>query len=210
MTLAPEYEDYLFEQWEHGVFDDYWKQLGIYAEGFYDQFADARDGAHVVVVRRRTRAPRPTTTSGSRSEARAGAAHHGAVDARRSPAHVRRRRRLRAGRDDRRQCRAGLADAAAALVRSLAKGVENGVDDEPTVRIFVMGGGSGRKNAAGRLDHGGRWRSETDWPLPDTRWTPYYLHRDGVAVSREASAAGACRASIDYDPRIRCRRSAGP
>ena len=41
VTLAPEYEDYLFEQWEHGVFDDYWKQLGIYAEGFYDQYVDA-------------------------------------------------------------------------------------------------------------------------------------------------------------------------
>ena len=41
VTLAPEYEDYLFEQWEHGDFDDYWKQLGIYAEGFYDQYVDA-------------------------------------------------------------------------------------------------------------------------------------------------------------------------
>ena len=37
---VPEYEDYLFEQWTHGAFDDYWKQLGIYAEGFYDRFAD--------------------------------------------------------------------------------------------------------------------------------------------------------------------------
>ena len=62
VTLAPEYEDYLFEQWEHGVFDDYWKQLGIYAEGFYDQFVDVP----MITCRRgttRTRAPRPTTTS---------------------------------------------------------------------------------------------------------------------------------------------------
>ena len=41
LTLAPEYEDYLFDEWQHGVFDDYWKQMGIYAEGFYDQFSDA-------------------------------------------------------------------------------------------------------------------------------------------------------------------------
>ena len=40
-TLAPDYENYLFEQWEHGEFDDYWKQLGIYGEGFYDQYVDA-------------------------------------------------------------------------------------------------------------------------------------------------------------------------
>jgi putative CocE/NonD family hydrolase len=40
ISAAPEYEDYLFEQWSHGVFDDYWKQPGIYAEGFYDRYAD--------------------------------------------------------------------------------------------------------------------------------------------------------------------------
>src|SRR5262249_62391908 len=40
VSAAPEYENYLFEQWSHGVFDDYWKQPGIYAEGFYDRYAD--------------------------------------------------------------------------------------------------------------------------------------------------------------------------
>ena len=37
---VPEYEDYLFEQWQHGNFDDFWKQTGIYAEGFYNDFSD--------------------------------------------------------------------------------------------------------------------------------------------------------------------------
>ena len=41
LSLVPEYEDYTYEQWEHGVFDEYWKQLGIYAQGFYRQFSDA-------------------------------------------------------------------------------------------------------------------------------------------------------------------------
>ena len=40
LSAAPEYEDYLFEQWSHGVFDDFWKQPGIYAEGYYDRYAD--------------------------------------------------------------------------------------------------------------------------------------------------------------------------
>ena len=40
VSAAPEYEDYLFEQWSHGVFDEYWKQPGIYAEGYYDRYAD--------------------------------------------------------------------------------------------------------------------------------------------------------------------------
>jgi hypothetical protein len=37
---VPEYENYLFEQWSHGEFDQFWKQLGIYAEGFYDRIPD--------------------------------------------------------------------------------------------------------------------------------------------------------------------------
>ena len=41
LTPAPEYETYTFDQWEHGEFDGFWKQLGIYAEGFYDRFCDA-------------------------------------------------------------------------------------------------------------------------------------------------------------------------
>src|SRR5205807_2055954 len=40
VSLVPEYEAYLFEQWTHGNFDDYWKQPGIYAEGRYEQFPD--------------------------------------------------------------------------------------------------------------------------------------------------------------------------
>jgi uncharacterized protein len=35
-----EYEDYLFEQWSHGTFDDYWRQPGLYPEGFYDRYTD--------------------------------------------------------------------------------------------------------------------------------------------------------------------------
>ena len=29
LTPAPEYENYVYDQWEHGNFDDYWKQIGI-------------------------------------------------------------------------------------------------------------------------------------------------------------------------------------
>src|SRR5262249_59206656 len=40
VTAAPEYEAYLFEQWTHGTFDDYWAQPGLYAAGYYAQSAD--------------------------------------------------------------------------------------------------------------------------------------------------------------------------
>src|SRR5215475_15628728 len=40
VTAAPEYEAYLFEQWTHGTFDEYWAQPGLYAAGYYAQSAD--------------------------------------------------------------------------------------------------------------------------------------------------------------------------
>jgi putative CocE/NonD family hydrolase len=50
------------------------------------------------------------------------------------------------------------------------KGIQNGVDDEPPVKIFVMG-----ENA---------WRNENEWPLARAQATPYYLHSGGKANSR--------------------------
>ena len=39
-----------------------------------------------------------------------------------------------------------------------------------------MGSGDGRRNDEGRVQQGGRWRNEPDWPLPGTEYTPYYVH----------------------------------
>jgi uncharacterized protein len=62
------------------------------------------------------------------------------------------------------------------------KGLDSGIDQEPPVRIFVMGGGSGRRNYEGRLDHGGRWRDEAAWPLARAVYTPFYLRAGGLLV----------------------------
>jgi len=63
----------------------------------------------------------------------------------------------------------------------------------------VMGGGSGRKTAGGKLDHGGRWREEREWPLARAVVTPFYLGSDG-ALSTEAPAAGAPPRTFTFDP----------
>jgi putative CocE/NonD family hydrolase len=47
------------------------------------------------------------------------------------------------------------------------KGNDSGLLDEPPLRIYVMGAN--------------RWRDEEGWPLPDTRYVPYYLHSAGGA-----------------------------
>jgi uncharacterized protein len=77
------------------------------------------------------------------------------------------------------------------------------------VRIFVMGGGTGRKTAAGHLDHGGRWRTETEWPLARALATPYFL-RSGGGLSREEPAADEPPARFVHDPSHPVPTLAGP
>ena len=195
----PEYEEYLFAQWTHGVFDGYWKQLGIYAEGYYDQFADVPQihmsswyDAYVrtatdnyVALSKKKRGPvrliMGPWTHGDRSKSYAGDVDFGAaatIDNNLAP-HWR-AFRLR-------------------WFDHWVRGAANGVDKEPAVRLFLMGGGSGRRNVDGRLDHGGRWIAGDDWPLPQAEFTRYYLHADGRLDTAKPAAKAAPRA-YDYDP----------
>jgi putative CocE/NonD family hydrolase len=199
LSLAPEYEGYVYDQWRHGRFDAYWKQMGIYAEGFYDAFSDAP-----MVHMSSWYDPYPRTATQN---------YIGLSRRKKSPV------RLILGpwtHGDRSLTYAGDVDfgPAATVDGNLAsdfltlrlrwfdcwlKGIDNGVAREPAVRLFVMGGGSGRRNAAGRMDHGGRWRAERDWPIPDTRNTPYYLHGDG-RLALAPPSEGAPPLTYDDDP----------
>ena len=49
------------------------------------------------------------------------------------------------------------------------RGLDNSIDEEPPVRIFVMG-----ENV---------WRGEAEWPLARTRYTDYYIRSGGGANS---------------------------
>jgi putative CocE/NonD family hydrolase len=164
ISLLPEYEDYVYEQWEHGNFDAFWKQIGIYAQGFYSRFSDAAmvhlSGWYDAYSRTATdnyvglskhgRGPVKLImgpwTHGARSTPYAGDVDFGAGSTLDS-------------------------DGGDIFARRLAwfdrylKGMSE-PDRQPSVRLFVMGGGSGHKTAEGRLDHGGRWRSESAWPIP--------------------------------------------
>jgi putative CocE/NonD family hydrolase len=64
------------------------------------------------------------------------------------------------------------------------KGLNNGIDSEPPLDLFVMG-----DNA---------WRKEREWPLARTAWTDYYLHAAGVLnTTRPAEEAAD---EYTYDP----------
>jgi putative CocE/NonD family hydrolase len=183
LSLIPDYEAYVLDQWRHGTFDAYWKQVGIYAEGSYDRFADAAmihlsgwydaysrstTDNYVALSKRKTGPVRLIMgpwTHGARSTTYAGdielgpgstldALGHGDYDAQRL----------------------------AWFDRHL-KGSSKS-DPDPAVRIFVMGGGQdgkgvARKTPEGRLMHGGRWRAESAWPIAHARPTLFHLHGDG-------------------------------
>ena len=52
-----------------------------------------------------------------------------------------------------------------------------------------------------RLDHGGYWRSEPDWPLPGTLETPFYLHAGGGLSQDEPSADKSPSTGYTFDPK---------
>lgn len=79
------------------------------------------------------------------------------------------------------------------------KGADTGVDKEPPVRLYVMGGGDAHKTPEGRLFVGGAWRDEQEWPLARTAPTPYYLRADGtLSPDKPADSAPT---SYAFDPK---------
>jgi hypothetical protein len=51
------------------------------------------------------------------------------------------------------------------------KGMDTGIMNESPVRIFVMAANE--------------WRNADQWPLPETKWTPFYLHENGLLSEHE-------------------------
>jgi len=51
------------------------------------------------------------------------------------------------------------------------KGIENGIMDEPNVRLWVQGTNG--------------WKTASDWPVPETKWIPFYLHPKGLLWEME-------------------------
>jgi hypothetical protein len=80
------------------------------------------------------------------------------------------------------------------------KGIDNAVEREAPVRLYVMGGGDAHKTPEGRVFVGGRWRDEKEWPLTRARATAYYLHGGGV-LSAERPPGPHAPIKYRFDPR---------
>jgi uncharacterized protein len=196
---SPEYEAYLLEQWRHETFDDFWKQVGIYAAGFYDTIPDI-----------------PIALMSSWYDAYVLSTfenYHGLARSGRRPLQL----LMGAGlHGDRNTTFAGDVEFGprASIGGNVAeswlefrrrwfdrwlKGVADDAASEPRMRLFLMGGGSGRKNGEGRLDHGGEWISVADWPPPDSVERRFYLHGAG-RLSETVPDAQTTPLTYDFDP----------
>ena len=175
LKFAPDYEAWLVQAMSHGDYDDFWKNSG---SSVVDHLAEYKD------------VPEYHTTGWYDSWG-AQVANLNFVELRRTKKSL---QRLIIGpwiHSSENRNFAGEAqfteDAALDLwafhlrwFDHWLKGIDNGVDREPPVRIYVMGGGDGHKTAEGRIYAGGHWRDEHEWPLARTRPTSYYLHARGV------------------------------
>lgn len=196
LKFIPEYEDWLVEALAHGANDDFWKQNDVidhpdlYKDiplylvgGWYDSWA-GNTAANFTVLSRRLKGPvylimGPWIHDGQ------GSYQHGQVTF--GPA-------------------AAIPDVRAWHLEwydHWLKGIDNSVGKRAPfatpVRIFVMGTGDGRKTPQGRLNHGGSWREEQEWPLSRAKQTPFYLHSGGE-LSQESPPTSGGSASFQFDP----------
>ncbi len=79
------------------------------------------------------------------------------------------------------------------------KGIDNGIDRQPPVRYFEMGGGAGTVGRERLIQHGGRWRTSPSWPPPHAKPMTCYLHGDGGLRTTPPSAESDST-SYTYDP----------
>ncbi len=194
LRLAPEYEEWLVLAMGHGENDAYWKQPGF---GVVDQISNYEDVPVYLIGGWYDSWARQTTMN----YMVLAKAKKGPIKMIMGPWIHGMHMRSAHGQAD--FGPAAAIDSSAFHLRwydRWLKGVENGVEREAPVKIFVMGGGSEAKTADGRHLHGGTWRDEREWPLARTRFTNYYLHGDGT-LALEKSAEAESHTSYDFDPR---------
>lgn len=201
LSAAPEYEAYLFEQWQNGAYGPYWQRLGLSALEHYGQVPDipvmilnswydpyvATSITNYLGLKEGRKNPTFMAmgpwTHGQRSFSFSGDVDFGADAVFENHFDM-----------------DYLAYRLAWFDRCL-KGKRTGTfDEENPVTLFVMGGGDGTADDTGRLEHGGRWHSFRDWPLDDAKPTALYLEKEG-ALAWQAPTSGEAYAEYVYDPR---------
>jgi hypothetical protein len=199
LQWTPDYEDYLLDIWTRENFDDYWKQIGLCAEEYYDVFSDVPQ-VHMSAWYD------PYSRTATDNYVALSSSKKGPVTLLLGPWTHGARTLTHSGNADFGQ--AAVIDGNLAedfdhlrlrFFDRWLKGKENGLEADPPVKLFIMGGGSGKKNSEQRLEHGGQWRSENEWPLARAQNTPFYLHRGGN-LSIQAPLGESSSSTYLFDP----------
>jgi putative CocE/NonD family hydrolase len=194
---VPTYERWLLDIWQHGEYDEYWaSRPGYSIAGLYDRHADVPIylcGGWYDSYARST-----VTNYSELSERKQGPIRlimgpwiHGTASLDLSHA---------GDADFGPDAPLGYDHFRLRWFDAVLKGARNGMLEQPPVQIFVMGGGSGRKIVdSGKLDVGGQWRAEQEWPLRRTEHTPFYLQPAG-SLSPRRPPAGTSSSRYVFDP----------
>jgi putative CocE/NonD family hydrolase len=191
-SAVPAYEKWFQDYVDHYTYDDYWKQIGLNAQVSYDKYPDIpiyfttgwydffERGSLNNFTAMASRHKSPTKLLiGPWEHMVTGPRYTGDVD-------------FGAGAE---------FDMFAEQLRwfnQILKGEDTGILLEKPVRLFIMGGGNGQKNEAGRMQDGGEWVTSTTWPPAGVTPREYYFHGDGT-LSEQAPASDA-PSVFEYDP----------
>ena len=205
MRRLPSYERWATDIMTHGEYDDYWKQRGyaiseyyeehsdiptLYLGGWYDSYA--RNTCESYMALSKMKESPQVLMMGPWTHAAYEACYSGDLDFGTEAA-------------------IDYNDLKLAWFDHYLKGVHTEVADWSPVRIFTMGAGDGSRailgapgagsEYPGRIYHGGYWRSESAWPLPDTRFTQYYLSGDGLLSTEVPQIDALPPSKYTFDPK---------
>jgi putative CocE/NonD family hydrolase len=192
------YETYLLDQWRQDSFGTYWQQPAIYGRGHYDRFPDVpslhmsswydpyvRSTIENFQAMDRLKSSAAYLVMGPWTHGMRCLTYAGDVDF--GPAAT----------------LSGNLDESYLAFRRHWFDAVLGRDGNPAsfarVRYFLMGGGDGRRDGAGRMRHGGRWRTDTQWPPATARETTFYLHASGQ-LNRTCPVEESAWVEYDFDP----------
>ena len=196
LSRLPTYERWAIDILTHGDYGDYWKQRGYAISEYYDQHADvptlylggwydsyARNTCESYVALSKMKKSPQVLLMGPWTHGQYEVTFSGDVDFG-TESHI-----------DQNDLRLSWFD-------HYLKGLYTEVADWSPVRIFTMGAGDVGQNDEGRLNQGGYWRSEPDWPLPGTSFTAFYLHGDAsLSPAKPEGGVEGPSTGFTFDPR---------
>lgn len=205
LSPIPDYEQFLFEQWTHNTFDDYWKIPALYSSGWhksmrripsvhisgwYDPYAvtAVENFTGLSAAGHETSLILGPWTHGNRSRTYAGDVDFGPDCT------------FEAGTGQ------DFVQFRIDTFRRHLLGAD--LPPDPRVRYFVMGGGDGHRNPAGRMNHGGTWHVAGTWPPEYSSPARLFLDAAGTLSDTLPEAKG--KRTFRFDPDFPVPTIGGP